>query len=815
MGESIEQRTRLEVDDLLWRCPREWLEFETTADLGACEEIFGQPRAVAALRLALRLRSRGYNVFVAGPSGSGRTRTVRRILRQEAGGGAVPDDLCYVMNFEDLKAPRLIRLPAGKGRVLREAMATAADRFRQGVAALRASGDHRRRRESVAKDHLEEQTTLLSEFQDEVKQEGFALVEVNLGPYRRHEIAPLVDGQPVPFHELAALVRDGKLDEADAGRLRERHPDLAARLAQTAAKYRAIARDLEQSLSEADKDAARPLVDEVLEEIRSALALAEGLRPQLDEYLEQVGQYLVAVFPLLFAAGEHVASDSDSVETAMPDPLAALRVNVIVDRTGQKGLPIIEEANPTAARLFGFIEVQRTPEGEVRADLAGIHGGAMHMADGGFLLLNAHDLLQEDGAWAGLKRVLRTGRLSVAGNTPEGAAPLVPEAAPIDATVILVGTPALRELAAAEDEEFSKLFKVVSVFEERVPVSRPVVSSYACFLAHVIQEEELLPHGADAVARILETMVRVAGGRGKLASHLRLFTDLARESSLVAAEMGSDVVHREHVERTLLDRRQRSGFLSSRILESIDEGLLLLDTEGAVVGQINALAVVETSLERLGYPVRVTATTAVGRSGIIDIEREAELSGEIYTKASLILGGYLRSRFAQRHPLAITASVCFEQSYGGVEGDSASSAELAALLSSLGGVPLRQDLAVTGAVDQHGHVLAVGGINEKVEGFWKVCRQRGLTGTQGVVIPASSRKGLQLHPEVVEDVEEGRFHVYAVETVEQLVELLMGVPLGEVDEAGRWEADSLGARIAARLEEMARILQDFGANCGQ
>lgn len=810
MSENIEEQTRLSPERLGWRCPDSWLDFETTEKLGACQEIFGQPRAVAALRLALRLRSRGYNVYAAGPSGTGRTRTVRRVLHQESGRGPVPDDLCYVMDFDDPRVPRLLRLPAGRGRRLREALVTAADRFRQGVAALRASGEHRRRRESVAKGHLEEQSTLLGEFQKEVQAEGFALVEANLGPYRRHELAPMVEGQPVPFHELPSLVREGKLPEEEAVRLRERHPDLAARLAQTATKYRELSHSLERSLADADRDAARPLVDEVLAEIRNVLDLPRGERPGLDRFLNQLSEYLIGVFPLSFAAGEHVVPESDGGDARLPDPLEALRVNVIVDRTGQEGLPIIEEANPTPARLFGFVEIQRGPDGDVRADLGGIHAGALHQADGGFLLLNAHDLVQTEGAWAGLRRALRSGRLSVMGGSPEGTAPLVPEPAPLDVTVILVGTPGLREVIAGEDDEFNKLFKIVSLFEERVPLTRDTVSSFVCFLAHVVQEEKLLHLEAKPVARMFEAMVRLAGGRGKMATHLRLFTDLAREASLVAGEENAPVVTLEHMERTLQARRARTGVLSTRVLESIADGVLHVETEGQVVGQINALAVVETSLERLGYPVRVTATTAVGRAGIIDIEREAELSGEIYTKASMILGGYLRSRFAQRHPLAITASVCFEQSYGGVEGDSASCAELAALLSALARVPIRQDLAVTGAVDQHGRVLAVGGINEKIEGFWRVCRRRGLSGTQGVLIPATSVESLQLLPEVVEDVEAGRFSVYGASRVEEVVDLLMGIPLGEPGEDGLWPEGCLGSTIALRLEEMANIVREFG-----
>ncbi len=810
MSNRIEERLRVSADRLGWRCPPEWLDFESTSTVVACEEVFGQPRAVSALRLALRLGARGYNVFVAGISGTGRMRTVRRVLEDERGAGETPDDLCYVVNFEDPRAPRLLRLPASKGRVLRDSLAAAADRFRQGVAALRASGTHRRRREAVVRGFLDTQAALLADFQEDVAGEGFALVEVNLGPYRRHELAPVVEEQPVPFQELSNLVKNGKISEDDAGRLQKRHPELAARLARTAARYRAISRELEQALAAADRDAAHPLVDEVAEEVTEAVGVLDVECQGLKEYMHDVREFLLAIFPLMFTAGERVSAEGEGTEVGVPDPMEALRVNVVVDRTGQEGRPVVEEGNPSAARLFGFIDATRPPDGEIRLDLGAIRAGSYHHADGGFLLINAHDLLVEEGAWPGLRRAMRTGNAAIAGAASDTPGPLVPEPVPVNATVVLVGTPALRDAVAREDEEFNNLFKVVSVFEERVPLTRELVCSFTSFLAHVIAEEELLPHAASGVGRILESLVRLAGGRSKLSTHLRVFTDLARESSWTAEQAGASLVTREHVERALENRRNRSGLLSSRILESIEEGLLHVETSGQRVAQINALAVVESSLERMGYPVRVTTTTAVGRMGIIDIEREAELSGEIHTKASLILGGFLRSRFAQRHPLAITASLCFEQSYGGIDGDSASCAELVALLSAIAESPLRQDIAVTGAIDQHGNVLAVGGVNEKIEGFWEVCRQRGFTGTQGVVLPATSVASLQLFPELVDDVRAGHFHIYAMKRIEELVELMLGESLGQPDGEGVWSEDTLGWRIDSRLSEMARLVKELG-----
>jgi predicted ATP-dependent protease len=808
MEDPGRQAERLEEDQLGWRCAPDWLDFRTTNDLSACRDFHGQDDAVAALRLGIRLRAPGYNVFVEGVSGTGRTSTARRVLREESRQGPEPSDLCYVVNFDDSGSPAPLRLPAGKGKDLRRAMARGADHLRQGIAALRASRTHRRRRETVARSYRERQSSLLSSFQDAVAEDGFALVEVSLGSTRRQELAPMVGDQPVSLEELDQHIGEGNIDEETVERMRRRHPVHLARLSHVTSEVRQIGRELDQALQETDREAGRPLVRETLEEVRSVVGLEAGEHAPLDRHLDQVERFLLEVVPFLFAAGERIPTDPD--EARVQDPLAALSVHVLVDRSDHDGRPVVEEPEPTPANLLGSIETR--PGGQPGGEpLSGLRAGALHRADGGFLLLNALELAQAEGGWAALRRALRTGEvgfhLGTAGQ--EGPPSMTPRRVPVEVTVVLVGPPRVREHFVEGDPEFERLFKVVALFEERIPLDRESASSYACFLGKVVADEGLAPLERGAVERILASMIRVAGGQGKISTRYRLLADLAREANCFAVEGGADVVRREHVERALAARRERSALISSRILESIKNGLLHLELEGRRAGQVNALAVVETSLERFGYPVRLTATSSVGRSGIIDIEREAELAGEIHTKASLILAGFLRSRFAQQMPLTLTASVCFEQSYGGVEGDSASAAELAALLSSLAGVPARQDLAVTGAVDQRGQLLAVGGVNEKVEGFWAACRARGLTGTQGVVLPTASRAALQLRPEVVEDVAAGRFHVYAARDIAALMELLTGMAFGDLDPDEPWLEGTLGALVEARLRELAVILRGY------
>ncbi len=813
MKENSKKPHVLAVSELAWTCPEAWLDFETTADVTPCDLAYEQPNAVAALRMASRLRGRGFNVYVTGLSGSGRTSTVRRILQEEVENGPVPDDLCYVNNFRDPRAPRLLRLPAGRGCRLEVGLAAAAARYETGLSSLRSSEAHRRRRQTVVREFEERQNALIQRFQEEVEQENFALVEVDLGAYKRHELAPVVGEQPVSMDELDSLVSQGRCSAEERERIRQRHPVLAARLSETTETLRSVGRELESAREQTDRRAAEPIVEEAIAEVREQLGIPRGERQGLDEYLDEVQEYLLAIFPDLFSAEVGGGENDEPIDPPESAALVALQVNVVVDRSSDTSRPIVEETEPTPRRLFGFVEPQRTPDGNFKTDIHSLRPGALHRADGGFLIVHASDLLAEEGAWPGLRRSMRTEQVSLfPGNPTEGPPLLLPEPSSVDVTVVLIGSPRVRDGLTLGDDEFSRLFKLVALFEERIPLKREIVASYVGFLAKVIAEEKILPVSASGVARTLEYMVRLSGSRRWFSTALRDYLDLVREASCFAESDGATCIGRSTIERALASRQARESILSVRMLDSIEQGVLEVALSGHCLGQVNGLAVVETGLESLGYPVRITATTAVGREGIIDVEREAELSGEIHTKASLILAGYLRSLFAQEIPLAVTASLCFEQSYGGVDGDSASAAELAALLSSLSGLPLRQDIAVTGAVDQHGQILAVGGANEKVEGFWRACRRVGWTGEQGVILPAASIDALQLDRGVREDVSAGSFAVYPVRHVSEVVRILSGVELGEPDAEGKWPKGTVGERVSARLKEMAQAGRRYGCS---
>ncbi len=526
---------QLDVTELAWRCPPAWVGYETTDEADAMRDMAGQEPAIAALRLAIRLHAPGYNVFVAGVPGTGRTSTARRILHEEAAAGSVPDDICYVFGFDDARVPSCLRLPPGCGRRLAEAMAAAAEHFPHGVSALRASQTHRRRRDAVARRFRQQQSELLDGFQDEVSEQGFALVEVNLGNFKRHEVAPVVDDQPVPLDELDDRVEGGRIDARRAELLKERHPALTARLAEVASQVRAISRELEQALADADRRAASPLVDEILAEVRTRVGLRPGEHAAFDRYLASVRRFLLAISPAQFSAAER--SPGDIEEASRGALMQRLQVNVLVDREGQQGRPVVEETHPTPARLLGTLEIHRDRDGSVVASHDGLRAGALHRADGGFLLINAVELVNEEGAFAALRRSLRSASVAFEVGRPEdGPPPLQPEPMPLDVTVVLVGPPALREQLVGGDPEFSKLFKIVALFDDRIDVTREAVGTYASFLAKVVREEKLVPFSGPAAARVIEQMVRLAGGSGKLSTRFRLLADFSRESSWVARE---------------------------------------------------------------------------------------------------------------------------------------------------------------------------------------------------------------------------------------------------------------------------------------
>ena len=799
------------ADDLAWRCSPSRFAFETTDDIGECPiRIIGQDRAQQALRLGLSMRSEGYNLFVTGDVGSGRSTVVRRLLAGLDRGEAPPSDLVYLHNFQDPDQPRRVFLPAGDGRRLQEAMGDLLESLARHLPGLFDSETYRKQRSTLIDAAAREQKGRTREFEKRLQEQGFAIVQLQVGLVTRPSLVPVVAGNPVDMDHLEGLVEQGRFKREELESLAARRVELAGEMESIGKALRASDRELRRQLSALDREIACPFVEEAVGEIAASLRSAG-----LEAYLEQVADDTLAHLPTLREPheGTSVEGESGTATEAAADG-TRYHVNVIVDNSKTEGRPIIWETAPTYRNLFGTIERMRRPDGEWQTDHMHIRAGSLLRANGGILVLDAMDVLIEPGVWSALKRSLRNRTVDIQSFDPLqifSAGSLKPETVPVDVKVVMIGTRAIHGLLYAVDEDFRKIFKIKSEFATDTPRSDAEIDNYACFVHKKVHDDALPPFHRDAIATIVEHGVRLAGDRERLTTRFTDIADLVREAGYFARAEGAAVVRERHVEQALERQVQRVGLSEDRVRERIADGTLLLDLDGERVGQVNGLALVDQGDHVFAQPSRITATTAVGRHGIVDIDREAELSGAIHTKGVLILAAFLRARFAQDKPLALTASLCFEQSYGGIDGDSASSAELYALLSSLSGVALRQGVAVTGSLSQRGEVQPIGGVNRKIEGFFDTCRLTGFTGRQGVMIPRRNLRQLMLRKDVVQQVQDGAFHVWAVSSIDEGLEVLTGQPPGVREPEGGYAAGSLYERVDTRLRELAEQVRRFSA----
>jgi len=802
---------RVPPSKLRWRCDPSQFAFQTTEELKECPiNIIGQGRALEALRLGLGVRTDGYNIFVSGNVGSGRSTVVRRVLGEVEPGEGAPEDIVFVHNFADTDQPRLLKFPAGQGKAFREAMDELIESLTRDLPKLFDSEEYRKHRGAMVEAASKKQKGELKEFEKRVQAEGFALVQVQMGPLMRPQLVPVVAGNPVDMDQLESLVEQGQFKRADFDKLQRKLVQLRNEMEGLGKKFRNVDRELRRQVARLDRELARPLVEEALGDVKAALDV-EGL----DIFLTQVASDLLDNLDQFREATD--GSPAENAAAGKPGEPAAgaerYRVNVIVDNSRTKGRPIIWETTPSYRNLFGAIEKVRTATGEWDTDHTRIKGGSLLRANGGFLVLDAMDVLTEAGVWAALKRTLRTRSVEIQSFDPFyffSGNSIKPEKVPIDVKVIMIGTKYIHNLLYHVDEDFKKIFKVKAEFAVHTQLSEDEIRNFACFVHKKVNDDGLPHFQRDAVAAVVEHAVRLAGANEKLTTRFTEIADVIRESGYWAAAKKSKSVKASHVDQALEQRVYRVNLIEEMLRERIDEGQVLIDLKGSVVGQINGLAVLDLGDHAFALPSRITATTAMGRAGIIDIDREAEMSGSIHTKGVLILSGFLRARFAQDKPLALTASLCFEQNYGGVEGDSASSAELYALLSCLSGVALHQGIAVTGSVNQKGEIQPIGGVNEKIEGFFDLCRIKGLDGTHGVMIPVRNLSNLMLRKDVVAAVRGGRFHVWAISTIEEGLEILTGLKAGERSSDGSYPEDSIYCRVDARLRELAEEVRRFG-----
>jgi predicted ATP-dependent protease len=651
------------------------------------------------------------------------------------------------------------------------------------------------------------QRTVLKDFERKVKERGFEVIQVQGSGSARPEIAPVIDGTPISVEQLHAKADVGEVSHDNLNRLLVQQAELEAQMDIVMREMRNIERRAKKSMEDLTHKMVVPLVEELLEDIQKRYK-----SPKIEDFITELKRNVLENLSRFHQKEETQQNVLGIQIPREEDTYTEFQVNVIVDNGDVHGVPIIIETNPRYKNLFGTIERVVDRNGIWRTDFTQIKAGSIIRADNGYLVINALDALSEPGVWHMLKRVLRNRQIEIQpmeSGLLGASSALKPEPVDLNVKVIMIGDSSMYQVLYSLDDDFKKIFKVRADFDTEMRNDRKSISSYVAFMKMVCDQEKLVPLDVTGISEVIEYGVRLSGRQNKLSTRFSILADVLREASYWAARDRAARVTSTHVRKAIDERIERVNLIEVKIQEMIDEGSLLIDTEGTVEGQVNGLSVYSLGEYEFGRPARITAKTAMGRAGIINIEREAAMSGPTHNKGVLILSGYLRSTYAQRKPLILSASIAFEQSYAGIDGDSASSTEIYALLSSLSGVPLRQDLAVTGSVNQHGDIQPIGGVNLKVEGFFDVCRSRRLTGTQGVLIPHQNLNDLMLRHDVVEAVEKGLFHVYAIRHVDEGIELLTGIPAGKRN-AGGFTPGSIHARVDARLTTFAREHKRYG-----
>jgi lon-related putative ATP-dependent protease len=800
---SLADELRIPPEALRLRHDPASFAFECTDELTPLSEFVGQDRAVRSLQFGLELGKPGYNIFVTGLTGTGKATAILDYIqrtveaRRGAGEAAAPDDWCYVYNFRNPDEPNALRLPAGAGRRLRELLAELLRAVRDGLSRAFSSEDYERRRREILEEGQQEAQRLMEGAQRQAEESGFGLRFSPVGV----TLLPLKDGKPMTAEEGAALT------EAERKGIEERQQRLMEEVSKAVERLRSVEREVGEQVRQLDRQVGETTVSGLFDSVLSQSA-EYG---EVPEFLGQLREFTLENLAL-FREGEP-PSGLAALAGSQPDPFLAFRCNVFVDNSQAAGPPIVVESNPTWTNLFGKIE-RRALLGTYVSDHTMLKPGSLQRANGGYLILNLVDVLGKPGAWDGLKRLIRTREVRLEDPmeqygllTPQA---LRPEAIPIDLKIVMTGEPLAYFLLSAYDEEFWEMFKVKADFDFQIARTPENALAYAGFICASCERDGLRHFDRTAVARVIEQGSRMVGNQEKLSARFGQMRDLIVESDYWAGQAGSDLVRGEHVERAIGEKVYRLNLVEERIRELIARGTIIVEVTGAAVGQVNGLSVLDFGEFSFGRPSRITARTFLGQKGVTSIDRESQLSGNIHNKGVLILSGYLGWKYAQDKPLSLSASVSFEQAYEPVEGDSASMAELCAILSSLAEAPLRQDLAITGSINQKGEVQPIGGLNQKIEGFHDVCKAIGLSGEQGVIIPARNERNLMLRDDVVESVREGRFHVYSVNTVDEAVELLTGLPAGERQPDGTFPEGTVNARVDARLREMGERMKEFG-----
>lgn len=787
------ERFKVPPENLCVRCSADEIGVDLSTEAEPLTGFIGQERAHRAFTLGLKIKGHGYNIYASGPPGTGKRTMIQEYLKKIAKDLPTPDDWCYVYNFDDPIQPQALSLPPGWGKKLKADLGRLVKDIQGKITKFLESEEFQKEQETIFKEFEEKREALLRDFQKRARDKGFLVQFTPKGVM----MTPHISGKPLRPEEFEALPESHKKALSEAKSELERElKSILNQLRQMEKETNERAQELERSSIEF---LIEPLYQELLEVYREL--------PHVIEYLKRVQQDMVENF---HAFKPQPQPPIPIPLPPAPSPLKRYQVNVIVDNSGLKGAPVIFEPVPNYANLVGRIE-KEVHMGAMHTDFTMIHAGSLHKANGGFLVIEMEELLRHPYAYPALKKALKTNQILIEdlGETLGLLTTriLKPKPIPLDVKVILTGSPFIYFLAYNVDEDFRELFKVRADFGTTMDRTTETVKQYVAFISGIVQKEGLLPFSRDALGQVIELSSRLVEDQKKLSTKFSEIVDILRESDFWARQENSDIVTREHVLKAIEEKRFRSNLIEERIHEMIKRGMFLVEVKGKKIGVVNGLSVIDLGDFTFGRPVRISATVGAGKDGVIDIEREVGLGGKIHSKGVLILSGYLRETFATKHPLSLSARLVFEQSYSEVEGDSASSTELYALMSALSELPIRQDIAVTGSVNQKGELQPVGGINEKIEGFFRTCKVKGLTRTQGVIIPKRNLDNLMLHDDVIKAVEDGTFHIYAIETIEEGIEILTGVPAGRKPD-GTFETGSVFDRIAKRLMEFQRVEEE-------
>ncbi|MFX1576420.1 MAG: Lon protease family protein [Promethearchaeota archaeon] len=788
----------LKSDQLRARCKTKEFSCKTSDELSPLEGIVGQPRALKALQFGLEIPDKGFNIYVSGRPGTGRHTATTRFLEEIAQERAVPSDWSYVTNFKNQFKPNALEFPAGMGKVFVAKIDQFVEAARTSIRQMLESEEYAKQREELSQTFEAQRDTLTEEMRQKAQEAGFVLQGTQTGLL----IVPVIQGKPITPDMIPKLKPEMRKE------IEARQIELESKLRSAFRKLRSLERDLRDQLREMEEKAVRftlePLINEIVEEYEGNEKVVAWVNEMADDMIENLNQFI----------GRKPQGLPPELLMRMPSPedfAGRYKVNLVVDHSEAEGAPIIEVTNAAYNRLFGLIE--KEPRfGALITDTTMIRAGALHQANGGYVVIPVRELLMAPVSYQALKRALQNDEIVIEEPAETlgflSVKTLHPEPIPLNIKVILIGQPLWYQQLYQLDPDFRELFKVKADFDTSMDRKKEAVKIYGDFICTLTEKEDLLPLNVEAIAEIVDFSSRLADDQNKLSTRFDVVSDIIREASFYAKKDGENTIDLSHIKKTLDERFFRSSLYAEKVREYIKKGVILIDTEGEAIGQINGLSVLALGDFSFGQPSRITATVAPGRGQVIDIEREAQLSGPIQIKGVQILTGFLHEVFGQDKPLSLSARITFEQSYGGVDGDSASSTELYAMLSALSEIPIHQRFAVTGSVNQHGEVQAIGGVNQKIEGYFAVCKELGLTGNQGVLIPESNAQNLMLKDEVIEAVEAGKFHIYSVKTIVEGIELLTGVPAGKKQKDGTYPGDSIFGRVDKRLQEMANIMRE-------